>query len=244
MQKFEQFLNFITTKYKLSNEILKNDFEEFVKEELKELQKSKIEDEFKNFLDLNEERLNKQFDIEHNFQTSTRGVKVKGCFPTQEEAELRSKLEREIDPNFDIFVGPVGVWLMVDPEAYKTGRTEYMEEELNKLMHEKIKNETNAKQEFEKRVKETKKKAIEENIKNAKKSGNVLTQDIDENGNLIGVNVTSQEKSFAEKGGNITTEEINKELFEGENIIMDTKNTDYGASALIGDPFGLNSVKK
>jgi hypothetical protein len=47
-----------------------------------------------------------------------------------------------------------------------------------------------AKEEFDRRVKETKKKAIEENIKNAQKSGNSLTQTIDEAGNLIGVKQT------------------------------------------------------
>jgi hypothetical protein len=62
-----------------------------------------------------------------------------------------------------------------------------MEEELNQLHQEKVKNEEKAKQEFEKRIKETKKKAIEENIKLAEKSGNVLTQTMDEEGNLIGV---------------------------------------------------------
>jgi hypothetical protein len=62
-----------------------------------------------------------------------------------------------------------------------------MEEELNQLHNEKIKNEAKAKEEFERRVKEAKKKAIEENIKKAEKSGNKLTQSIDENGNLVGV---------------------------------------------------------
>jgi uncharacterized membrane-anchored protein YjiN (DUF445 family) len=77
-----------------------------------------------------------------------------------------------------------------DPNAYKTGRVEFMEEELNKLHQEKTKNEMKAKEEFEKRVKEAKKKAIEENIKNAQKSGNKLTQTLDEQGNLVGVQQT------------------------------------------------------
>jgi hypothetical protein len=94
---------------------------------------------------------------------------------------------RELDPNHDVFVGPVGLWMPWDPEAYKTGRVEYMEEELNQLHQEKIKNEAKAKQEFDNRVKETKRKAIEENIKLAEKSGNTLTQTIDEEGNLVGV---------------------------------------------------------
>ena len=44
------------------------------------------------------------------------------------------------------------VW---DPDAYKTGRVEFMEEELNKLHQEKIKNEAKPKDEFEKRVNDT-----------------------------------------------------------------------------------------
>ena len=65
-----------------------------------------------------------------------------------------------------------------------------MEEELNKLHQEKIKNEKKAKDEFDKRVKETKQKAIEENIAKAEQSGNVLTQTINEDGDLIGVRET------------------------------------------------------
>ena len=70
---------------------------------------------------------------------------------------------REIDPYHDVYVGPVGVWMPWNPYAYKTGRVEYLEEELNQLMHEKKKNEQLARQEFEKRVAESKRNAIEEN---------------------------------------------------------------------------------
>ena len=50
-------------------------------------------------------------------------------------------------------------------EAYKTGRVEYLEDELNKLMHEKKKNEDGAKVAFDTRVKETRKKAIEDKLR-------------------------------------------------------------------------------
>ena len=103
---------------------------------------------------------------------------------------MRCKKLRDIDPTHDIFVGPVGMWIPWDPDAYKTGRIEFMEEELNQLHSEKIKNETMAKEEFDRRVKETKQKAIRENIELAKKSGNVLTQTLNEDGNLVGVRET------------------------------------------------------
>jgi hypothetical protein len=127
------------------------------------------------------------------------------------------------------------MWMPWDPEAYKTGRVEYMEEELNKLMSEKNKNESNAKSTFEQRVKETKQKAIEENIKSAEKSGNTLTQTIDDQGNLVGVNNANTQEFALKENENISTADICMELFDGENIVAG--KTDNGASQLVSGPF-------
>jgi hypothetical protein len=190
MERYFDFVHFIAYKYNLKVETLIDDFNDFVKEETDKLKKSGIEDDYKNFMDKQEEKLNEQFNREHAFQTSVRGLKIRGVFPSQEEAEMKCKKLREQDPNHDIFVGPVGIWVPWDPDAYKTGRVEHLEEELNALHKEKLKNEELAKKEFEERVRETKKKAIMENIEKAKKSGNVLTQTMDEEGNLVGVKET------------------------------------------------------
>jgi hypothetical protein len=187
MEKYFEFIHFISANYGINVEELITSFNEFIKEEGDKLRKSGIEDDYKNFMDKEEDKLNEKFSREHAFQTSVRGLKIRGVFPSQEEAEMKCKKLREQDPNHDIFVGPVGVWVPWDPDAYKTGRVEHLEEELNALHKEKIKNQELAKKEFEERVRETKKKAIMENIEKAKKSGNVLTQTIDEEGNLIGV---------------------------------------------------------
>lgn len=237
MEKFVQFLNFVSYKYNVPFEDLTNDFKDFVKEEKDALDKSSMDDDYKTFLDKNEEELEKQFGIANNFQTSVRGLKIRGSYPTLEEAELRCKMLREVDPNHDVFVGPVGMWMPWEPEAYKTGRVEYVEEELNQLMHEKTKNEANAKHAFDQRVKETKQKAIEENIKNAEKSGNTLTQTTDKDGNLVGINnVNSQELSFQGKDiDTISAADIRKELFENENVVIG--ETDHGQSLLISGPF-------
>ena len=222
MEKFIQFLNFVSYKYNMSFDDLTNDFKEFVTDEKESLSKSSFMDDYKTFMDNNEERLNKDFNVENNFQTCTRGLKIRGSFETMEEAELRAKMLREVDPYHDVFVGPVGMWMPWDPEAYKTGRVEYMEEELNQLMSEKKKNEENAKNTFDQRLKETKQKAIEENIKHAEKSGNVLTQTINEDGNLVGINSTTQEAALNQKE-EISTADICQELFEGDNIVEKKK---------------------
>jgi len=236
MEKFHQFLNFISFKYRLQFEEVIKDFEVFVKEEHETIVGSSIEDDYKTFLDRKEDELEKKFNVKHNFQTSVRGFKSRGNFASQEEAELRAKLLRETDPSFDVFIGPVGTWLPWEPESYKTGRVEYMEEELNQLAHEKKRNEEVAKNAFEQRVKETKQKAIDENKKNAEKHGNVLTQDIDEEGNLIGVGNNTTEQTFSTKElENISVADIRSELFDGENVVVG--KTDYGQSQLKSGPF-------
>jgi hypothetical protein len=213
MTKYFDFLHFIAYKYNLNVEKVIADFNEFVKEEEAKLKKeSAVEEDFANFLDKNQDRFNEQFNRDHAFQTSVRGLKIRGVFPTQEEAEIKCKTLRENDPNHDIFVGPIGVWVPWDPDAYKTGKIEFMEEELNQLHKEKMLNEAKAKQEFDQRIKDTKKKAIEENIKLAEKSGNVLTQTMDEEGNLIGVKdtINFDEREVADSD----TAKKNQELME------------------------------
>ena len=221
MSKYFDFLNFVAYKYNLNIEDLSTEFNEFVKEEDDKLKSSSVDDDYKTFLDKQEDKLNTQFARENAFQTSVRGLKVRGVFGTQEEAEMRCKKLREIDPNHDIFVGPVGMWIPWDPDAYKTGRVEFMEEELNQLHKEKMKNEERAKQEFENRIKETRKKAIQENIELAKKSGNVLTQTLDDQGNLVGVKdtVNFEEREAAEKdNANAHAEQLKAALENIKNL--------------------------
>jgi len=228
VKRFSQFLNFISYKYDMDFAKIMKDFDEYLKDQKEKIMENGIEDDYKNFLDMKEEELQEEFDTLHNFQTNVRGVKIRGSFQTQAEAQLRCRMLREIDPNHDIYVGQVGMWMPFDPDAYKTGKVEYMESELNNLMSEKNKIEKNAKEAFEKRVKESKRKAIEENIKKAKESGNRLTQTINKNGDLVGVGVNTILSSLKEKE-EVSSADIRKELFEGENIRTkdyDRKNPD------------------
>tara|TARA_B100000003_G_scaffold102846_1_gene92171 strand:- start:2306 stop:3133 length:828 start_codon:yes stop_codon:yes gene_type:complete len=219
VEKFNQFVNFISYKYNLDFKLLSEDLSEFCKEENHKLYNTSVFDEYKTYLDNNEERLESEFNAKNDFQTSTRGIKIRGTFPTQKEAEMRAKLLREIDPNFDVFVGPVGLWMPWEPEAYKTGRVEYLEQELNDLMAKKKENEDKAKDYFEQRVKDSKKKAIEENIALAKETGNKLTQSINEQGNLVGVSELNTQENALKERGTVTIDEVKTELFEGDNII-------------------------
>jgi len=234
MDKYLQFLHFVAYKYNLDSESLSTDLQDFIKDEKNNLfGDSSLSDDYKNFIDAHEESLESNFNNTQAFQTSIRGVKVRGCYPSQQEAELRCQMLREVDPNHDVFVGPVGMWMPFHPEAYKTGRVEYLEDELNQLMHEKVKNEKQAKQEFEKRIKETRVKAMEENKKRALESGNLLTQTLNKEGELINVRtMNTQEQTLeANTDGTVIAADIRKELFESQNVVTDLGG-DHGLSAL------------
>ncbi len=224
-----QFSNYISFKYNINSEEIMDEVKEFVKNETDKFHE-KVNDDFKSFMDKNEDSLELDFSKKHEFQTTTRGIKVRGVFPSQQEAEMRCKMLREVDPNHDVYVGPVGIWVPFHPEAYKTGRVEYLENELNDLMHEKVKNEEKAKQAFDARVKESKLNAIKENMDKAKENNNRLTQTINEKGELVSIeNMNTLEKNL---GVNATMEDIKKEMFEGDNIVMD-KNSDHGLNAVL-----------
>ena len=224
MDRFSGFLNYMAYVYNLNVEDVFKKYNEFISEESDKMKKETVEDDWKNFLDNHEDRLNEDFNREHSFQTSVRGLKIRGCFNTQEEAEDRCKKLQKTDKNHNIFVGPVGMWMPWDPDVYKTGRVQFLEEELNQLHKEKMENEIKAKQNFDERIKETKRKAIEENIKNAESSGNKLTQSIDDKGNLVGVMETVDFESRT-----ATTKEQTEEYNQGvlDRVLKrnnDTKN--------------------
>jgi hypothetical protein len=208
VEKFAKFSAFLAYKYNLDTEQVTSDLTEFCKEESETLNSMSVSDDYKTFLDKNLDALELEYSKQHNFQTNTRGLKIRGVYPSQEEAEVRAKMLRENDPYFDVYVGPVGVWMPWEPDAYRTGKVDFLEKELNELMSNKKANEDNAKEFFNNRVKETKKKAMEENIAKATNTGNKLTQTLDKNGDLIGV------KNI------VDVSDVNAELFESDNIAL------------------------
>ena len=237
-EKYTQFLNYIAYKYSLDFNKLSKDMEDFVEEEKDNLFLTTLDDEYKSYIDAKEEQLLKEYNEAHEFQTNTRGIKVRGVFGSQEEAELRCKMLREADPNHDVYVGPVGIWMPFHPEAYKTGRVEYLEKELNELMAQKKENDEVSKENFKKRVKDAKQKAIEENIAKAEKEGNKLMQTINEDGDLVNadtMDVPGKNLLFGEgDNDDVATADLRKQLFEDENVILPTdKDNDHGVSAIL-----------
>ena len=136
LSMYSDFTQFLSAKYSINPESIMDDLVEFCKEEENVLKRQDATGDFKHFMDKNEKRLTDQFNRENKFQTSVRGFINRGNFGSTEEAEKYAKDLRERDPNHDIFVGRNFVWTPLDPDAYKTGRIEFLEEECKALYNQ------------------------------------------------------------------------------------------------------------
>lgn len=221
VELYNNFITFISYKYQLNAEDIQNDLKEFIQQEQEKLTSENLLGDYKNFIENNEEQLQNRFNVENKFQTNVRGVKIRGSYNTQEEAEMRAKLLRETDPSHDVYVGQVGMWMPFDPEAYKTGKVEYLESELNDLMHAKKQNESEAKEEFDRRIKETKEKAMKENQKIAEKSGNVLTQMMDKDGELVNLSKVDYDAIPDSEVAEEPSNNVKQEMMRHKNITKD-----------------------
>lgn len=113
-----------------------------IKEEFEHIfDPEKIDDSYKNFTGANTEVLNKEFDTKNDFQTSIRGLKIRGVYESLQEAQGRCEQLRKIDADrFNIFISEVGVWCPWCPNPNDIKDQEYAVDSLNTLIHEYDKN--------------------------------------------------------------------------------------------------------
>lgn len=93
-----------------------------------------LESDFKFFKQQSSEKIEKEYLEMNDFQTSIRGIKVRGVFENLKEAQTRAELLRRLGDKFDIFVGQVGVWCPWSPNADDIQEQEYAETQLNTLV--------------------------------------------------------------------------------------------------------------
>ena len=137
----KNFLNYI-----LGNK-LEDEDQERVRQTILDNLKSKTEDggiqykdvesAYDNWKYTKEEKVEEEFRESVDFQTCTRGVKVRGTYDTIREAQIRAKVLQRKDKNFNVFVGQVGYWLPWDPSPDSVSEQEYQESQLNQLMEKK-----------------------------------------------------------------------------------------------------------
>ena len=124
---------------------------------------------YTDYISLNSEEIEQEFHKESGFQTTMRGVKIRGTYNTYDEATQRAKILQSSDRDFHVFVGQVGYWLPWDPNADNIADQQYMEKELNELMRNYKSNQLQRDMFYQNQVDEQRKKANEETEKKKQK---------------------------------------------------------------------------
>ncbi len=146
-----------------------------------------FEKNFDDYVSVNSQELEEEFHKKHDFQTTVRGVKVRGTYNTIDEANKRAADIQRLDRNFNVFVGQVGYWLPFDAEPSDVANNEYLEKDLNELMKQYKSNQIKKEVFYQEQIDETKKKALIE--AEAQKAENAASSAME----ALGVEETKQE---------------------------------------------------
>ena len=109
----------------------------------KKLDYKELYSKYEDFVYKYSSELQRDFDEKNNFQTSLRGLKVRGTYSTKEEATERAKRLQTMDSNFHVFVGEVGKWLPWDPNADGVQDEVFQNSQLNEMMEKYQENNIN-----------------------------------------------------------------------------------------------------
>jgi hypothetical protein len=131
-------------------------YQGFLKENAKDITATTLKESYDDFIFAQGKKLEDDFFAKNNFQTTIRGLKLRGNYSTQEEAAARAKKLQRNDPVHNIFVATVGKWIAWDPNPHEVADQEYAEDQLNTLMKSYKENEE-ARDEFYKKVPEARK---------------------------------------------------------------------------------------
>ena len=179
------FMQFLSHKHKLNIDLLQADLKEFVVSEAEELRRFNITDDFSHFMETNFAALEKEYRAAYGFETSVRGFVNHGAFGTLAEAKAQANKLQLQHPEFTISICQNFRWVPSDPDMYRVKDVSYLNPELNQLMMEKLENEKKAKDEFDRRIYEAKRAAVQANLANARANGTQVSQVIDDDGNLV-----------------------------------------------------------
>ena len=95
---------------------------------------SKINTSYEHFLITKRDELEGDYHAANDFQTSIRGIKVRGSYERIEEAKARAQAIQKFDKVHHIFVAQVGCWCPWSPKAGEIEDQEYSEAALNTLV--------------------------------------------------------------------------------------------------------------
>lgn len=110
-----------------------------------------LPESFAAFESEHDEAITRDFDEGNGFRTSVRGIKVRGCYETLDEARRRGEALIRDDPKFHVYIGEVGCWCPWSPNPDDIKDEVFAETQLNTLVCEYKQNIESRKAEFAQR---------------------------------------------------------------------------------------------
>ena len=105
-----------------------------MKANLSDFKESKIQEAWDAYMLANRTKLEDEFHKSNGFKTTMYGLKVRGTYPTQDQAAARARTLQKKDPYHNVYVGEVGEWMPWDPAPEEVDEQEYPLDQLNTLM--------------------------------------------------------------------------------------------------------------
>jgi hypothetical protein len=125
----------------------------------------RLQEEFDFYKAKHSEKLEGDYLEKNNFQTTIRGLKVRGSYETQHEAQIRAQVLKRMDDKFHVFIAEVGCWCPWAPNPDELENQEYAETQLNTLVKGYHDNQKQKDEFFLQRKDQLRQRALEENEK-------------------------------------------------------------------------------
>ena len=172
---------------------------------------------YQDFVYKHEDKLQRDFDEQNDFQTSIRGLKVRGVYDTRQAAEDRAKKLSTVDSGFHTFVGQVGYWLPWDPNADKVADEVFQNSQLNEMMEKYQENNINRDIFYEEQKRE-KIKASQEEVLKAKEEAK-KQRELEDKSDEYTIDDPVSEKGEINKGSEVS-EDIKDSLEDADPWIQ------------------------
>ena len=157
-----------------------------------------------------------------------RAIKIRGVYASENEAKARCKELNEKDPNFNIYIAQMGVWVPWVDDPEKADDVVYANDELNNLMSSYKKDQKMAKDLHEKRREELVQKNINEvDEKDMKEKNNKTSNDVENNDTVVenNDNVVENNDNVVENNDNVVENNDNVvENNEKNNLLEEIEN--------------------
>lgn len=234
---------------KFMHELLTNEKkkEYFLNMDPEKLTYEKVDDMIEDFRITNEKQVYDEFDESVDFQTSVRGLKIRGVYDTLKEAKVRASILQKRDPKFSVFIAQCGYWVPYDPTTTDEIDSEYQERQLNELMKNyKINAEERDmfyQEEKQRKVDQAIKENLEKKQQLLKENTELKEPQVDAKENIGELREILDEKDRLFRGV-LDKANVNKQLADGgklaaleENTDEDVKPDDEFSSGKFSDPW-------